>query len=333
MHKLAVGVNWQGNLDRERIFEEAKAADESGVHSIWVAEAWGRDAFTMLTQLAERTRQIQLATGIVNIFSRTPAALAQHFATLDELSGGRMIIGLGTSGAQVIEDFHGIPFDRSMRRLREYVEVINLIIAGTPLNYEGEIFKLGRGFTLRFDPVRKHIPIVLATMNPASVRQTARIADGWLPIWTPIERIAEEVKRFRDTAAKAGRDPQSLIVRSPGGITITKDVERAKQGVAGSFAFYVSRMGVFYYQHLSRLGYADDVAAIKGAWENKGGSKAGTSAVTEDLQQAVGFVTDSIDAARERIAEQEAAGIDVHDVHVITDDNHERARIYEQLVS
>src|SRR5262249_36293580 len=278
MHKLSVGVNWQGNLDRERVFEEARAADESGVHSIWVAEAWGRDAFTMLTQLAERTQKIQLGSSIVNIFSRTPAALAQHFATLDELSEGRMIIGLGTSGAQVIEHFHGVPFERSMRRLREYVEIINLLVAGTPLNYEGEIFKLGRGFTLRFETVRKHIPIYLATLNPASVRQTARSADGWIRIWTPIERAAEVIQAFRDTAAKAGRDPAGLMVRSPGGITITKNVERAKAGVAGGFAFYVSRMGVFYYQHLARLGYADEVAAIKGAWD-KGGSQAGTQAV------------------------------------------------------
>jgi alkanesulfonate monooxygenase SsuD/methylene tetrahydromethanopterin reductase-like flavin-dependent oxidoreductase (luciferase family) len=297
-----------------------------------VAEAWGRDAFTTLVQLAERTSKIQLATGIVNIFSRSPAALAQHFGSLDELSGGRMIIGLGTSGANVIEHFHGIPFDKPMRRLREYVEIINLLIAGEPLNYEGEIFKLGRGFKLAFPTVRPHIPIYLATLNPASVRQTARIADGWLPIWTPLEKLPGVVADFRAAAQKAGRDPDTITVRSPGGITITKDVERAKAGIAGGLAFYVSRMGVFYYQHVSRLGYADEAAAIKRAFD-EGGSKAGTAAVPAELQQGVGFVTDSIDAARERIAEQEAAGITLHDVRVDAESPRERARIYEQLVS
>lgn len=331
MHKLSVGVNWQGNLDRERVFDDVRAADESGVHSVWVAEAWGRDAFTTMTQLAERTSNIQIGAAIVNIFSRTPAALAQHFGSLDELSGGRAIIGLGTSGANVIEHFHGVPFEKSLRRLREYVEIINLLIAGEPLKYDGEIFNLQRGFKLNFDTVRPHIPIYLATMNPASVRQTARVADGWLPIWTPIEKMDEEIKLFRETAVKAGRNPDDLTVRSPGGITITKNVAKAKAGVAGSLAFYVSRMGVFYYQHVSRLGYADDAAAIKRAWDD-GGSTAGAAAVPEHLQQQVGFVTDSVDAARERIAEQEAAGITLHAIHVDADSAQERAKVYEQLV-
>jgi alkanesulfonate monooxygenase SsuD/methylene tetrahydromethanopterin reductase-like flavin-dependent oxidoreductase (luciferase family) len=216
--------------------------------------------------------------------------------------------------------------------LREYVDVINMLVAGEPLNYEGEIYNLKRGFTLRFDTVRKHIPIYLATLNPASVRQTARIADGWIPIWTPIEKIDEEIKLLRETAAKAGRDPESITVRSPGGITITKNLDRAKSGVAGGLAFYVSRMGVFYYEHVSRLGYADEAAAIKRAWD-EGGSQAGTAAVPEHLQQQMGFVTDSVEAARERLAEQEAAGINLHAVSVDADTPKERAKIYEQLVS
>lgn len=332
MHKLSVGVDWQGPLDRERVYENVRAADESGVHSMWTSEAWGRDAFTLLALLADRTKNIQLGTSIVNIYSRSPAALAQHFTTLDEVSNGRMIIGLGTSGAQVIEHFHGVPFQRGLRRLREYVEVINMLVAGEPLNYEGEIFNLKRGFTLRFDTVRKHIPIYLATLNPASVRQTARIADGWIPIWTPIEKIGDEIKLLRETAVKAGRDPESITVRSPGGITITKNLDRAKAGVAGGLAFYVSRMGVFYYEHVSRLGYADEAAAIKRAWD-EGGSQAGTAAVPEHLQQQMGFVTDSVEAARERLAEQEAAGIDLHAVNVDAETPQERAKIYERLVS
>ena len=127
--KLAIGLNWQGRLDFHAIIERARAADQAGIHSMWVAEAWGRDAFTLLTLLAEHTRKIRLATGIVNSYSRTPAALAQHFGTLDELSEGRMIIGLGTSGPQVIEHFHGVKFDPPLTRLREYVDVINSLIA------------------------------------------------------------------------------------------------------------------------------------------------------------------------------------------------------------
>ena len=333
-HKLAVNVNWAGVNDRDAIFDHARAADEGGVHSIWQAEAWGPDAVPMMTQIAERTKNVQIGSSILNIFSRTPGLFAQTFGTLDLLSGGRMIIGLGTSGANVIEDFHGLPFRLPMTRMKEYVEIINTLIAGEPLNYEGKIFKMSRGFTLRFDTPRKHIPIYIASLTPKSVAQTAQIADGWLPIWTPVQDVAGEMKRFRAAAEKAGRNPDELTVRAPGTITITskEDVERTRQGVASGFAFYIARMGTFYYEHIVRLGYADEAAAIKAGFA-QGGSKAGSAAVSPEFQQAVGFVTDSVDAARDRIAEQEAAGISLHSVEVRTGSAADTQKVYERLAS
>lgn len=330
--KLSVGVNWSGG-DRDAAFERVRAAEEAGVHSVWVAEAWGYDAVPMLTQIVERTRQIQVGTGILNIFSRTPGLMAQSFGTLDALSGGRMIIGLGTSGANVIEHFHGVPFKYPLTRMKEYVEIINMLMRNEKLVYNGKIFKLNRGFTLRFDLVRNHIPIYIASLTPKSVEQTAQIADGWLPIWTPLQNVAAEVKAFGAAAQAAGRDPASLTVRAPGSIVITssKNVERAKQGVAGGLAFYVARMGTFYYEHVSRLGYADEAAAIKKAFDESG-SGAATALISEELQQSVGFVTDSVDAARERLAAQEAAGIDLHAVEVQADTPAEMQKIYERLI-
>ena len=128
--KITIGINWQGKIDFKALIERARIADQAGVHSIWVAEAWGHDAFTLLTLMAEHTRKVQLATSIVNVYSRTPAALAQHFATLDELSEGRMIIGLGTSGPNVIEHFHGVKFNPPLTRMREYVDIINDLDGG-----------------------------------------------------------------------------------------------------------------------------------------------------------------------------------------------------------
>src|SRR5580658_3874312 len=191
--KLTMGINWQRKLDFKQIIERVKIADEAGIDSMWVDEAWGRDAFTLLTLLAEHTKKIKLGTSIVNTYSRSPAALAQHFGTLDELSGGRMIIGLGTSGPNVIEHFHGIKFNPPLTRLREYVDIINMIFAGTPLNYNGRIFKLSRGFTLRFEPVRKHIPIFIAALNRKSVEFTAQKADGWLPLMIPISGLGKAI--------------------------------------------------------------------------------------------------------------------------------------------
>lgn len=332
--KLATNVNWTGNRDAEQVFNFVRAADEGGVHSIWVAEAWGQDAVPMMTQLAERTQNIQIGSGILNIFSRTPGLMAQTFGTLDLLSGGRMIIGLGSSGANVIEHFHGIPFRMPLRRMHEYVDIINTLMRGEKLVYHGKLFKLERGFTLRFDVLRPHIPIYIASLTPKSVEQTAQIADGWLPIWTPLQDIEKEVKAFRAAAEKAGRNPQELTVRAPGTIHVasSKNVERVKQGVAGGFAFYIARMGTFYYEHVSRLGYNEEAAAIKSAFD-QGGAAAATAAVPAEMQQAVGFVTDSVDAARDRLAAQEAAGIDLHSVDVQAESPAEAQKMYERLVA
>src|SRR5215217_5283982 len=152
MRRLSITVDLAGDDDdRRRTYAYVQAADEVGVDTVFVTEAWGREPFGPLAILADRTSRITLGTSIVNIFSRTPAALAQHFATLDELSGGRMVIGLGASSANVIEHFHGVPFQPTLTRMRETVEIINHLIAAEPLNYHGKTFQLERGFTLRFD--------------------------------------------------------------------------------------------------------------------------------------------------------------------------------------
>jgi F420-dependent oxidoreductase-like protein len=312
--KLAIGVNWQGKFDFKALIERARIADQAGIHSIWVAEAWGRDAFTLLTLLAEHTRKVQLATSIVNIYSRTPAALAQHFATLDELSGGRMIIGLGTSGPQVIEHFHGVRFNPPLTRMRECVDIINLVMAGEPLNYDGKLFKLARGFTIRFEPVRKHIPIFIASLNRKSVEFTAQKADGWLPVMIPQSALKGAVAEFRAIASKAGRDPHAVAVKSPNSVHVTSDVERARGGHAANTAFYAARMGTFYAEQLTRFGFGDDVKKIKEAWA-QGGAKAGTAAVSAKLTGELAYIGD-VKGAVERLKAQEEAGIDIHPVEV-----------------
>jgi len=312
--KVTIGINWQGKLDYKALIERAKIADQAGVHSLWVAEAWGRDAFTLLTLLAEHTAHIQLATSIVNVYSRTPAALAQHFATLDEFSGGRAIAGLGTSGPNVIEHFHGMKFQPALTRLREYVEIINLLMAGAPLNYNGKIFKLERGFTLRFQPVRKHIPIFIASLNRKSVEFTASAADGWMPVMIPLSSLRKSIAEFRALARDAGRDPHAVAVKAPGWIHVTADVERVRAVHAGTLAFYAARMGTFYAEQLTRFGFGSEVNVIKEAWA-KGGAAAGTEAVAPRLLGEIGYVGD-LNGAVERLKAQEEAGADLHPVEV-----------------
>lgn len=324
--KIAVGINWQGSLDYKALLERIQIADAVGVHSAWVAEAWGRDAFTILTLLADRTKKIQLGTAIVNTYSRTPAALAQHFATLDELSGGRMIIGLGTSGPQVIEHFHGVKFDPPLTRMKECVEIINTLMRNEPLKHSGKVFNLQRGFTLRFTPVRNHVPIYLATLNAKSVKMTAELADGWLPVMIPLPKLKGEIDTVRKMSVAAGRSANAVTVRSPGTTTVTKNIDKVRMEVAGTLAFYIGRMGTFYGEQLTRHGYGEAVQAVKKGWEAN--ARAATEAVPANLLDATSCAG-SIEACIDRLQEQEANGVDLHYVSVDTHDNKE----YEQMLA
>jgi alkanesulfonate monooxygenase SsuD/methylene tetrahydromethanopterin reductase-like flavin-dependent oxidoreductase (luciferase family) len=329
--KLAISFDWQGRLDRQQALERVQIADEMGVDSVWVPEAWGRDCFTLLTQIAERTKRIRLATGIVNVYSRTPAALAQHFATLDELSGGRMIAGFGTSGINVIEHFHGVRFEPSLTRLKEVVEIFKIIMRHEPLHYEGRLFKLGRGFTLRFKPLRAQIPIHLATLNPKALDLTAQLTDGWLPVMIPIEQLPAEVQAMRDRLTRFGREPEELEIHAPGGVTVASGEARARAEMAqaGTIAFYIGRMGVYYARQLERFGFTDAVAQVKAAWSQ--GSAAAMAAVPDAMRRRLGTVGD-VGECRERLAAEAAAGADIHRVNVATDDPRTYRSALEQLL-
>lgn len=327
--KISIGIDWQGKIDYKALCEKVQIADAAGVHSAWVPEAWGRDAFTILTLLADKTQNIQLGSAIVNTYSRTPAALAQHFATMDELAGGRMLLGLGTSGPQVIEHFHGVEFKPPLQRLREYVEIINTIMRGEPLKYSGKLFDLQRGFTLRFKPVRDHIPIYLATINTKSVKMTAELADGWLPIMIPLEHLKSEIDNLRQVSVAAGRPANAVSVRAPGSVTVTPHVDKARAASAGMLAFYIGRMGTFYAAQLTRLGYGDAVETIKKAWE--GGSQAAGEAVPDQLVDATGCVG-SVEEGIERLQAQEESGVDLHHVNVQADNDKEYEQILAKLV-
>ncbi len=328
-YKISMGIDWQGPLDYRALRERVEVADRVGVHSVWVPEAWGRDAFTLLTLLAAHTERIQLGSAIVNIYSRTPAALAQHFATLDEFSGGRMIIGLGTSGPLVVEHFHGVPFHPPLTRLKEYVEILNMLLRGERLHYEGKLFRLQRDFTLRFTPVRSHIPIYLATLKPKSVRLTAELADGWLPVMIPLPKLKGEIAALRQMSRAAGRAARAVSVRAPGVVRVTGDVEQARAQAAATLAFYIGRMGTFYAEQLTRQGYGEAVEKVKKAWE--GGSRAAAEAVPADLIEATSFAG-PVEACVERLQAQEESGVDIHTVQVDLQDRREYERALKRLI-
>ncbi|HEY5476570.1 MAG TPA: LLM class flavin-dependent oxidoreductase [Tepidiformaceae bacterium] len=266
--RLGLSVGFAGSPEQNReLIKKIQIADEVGVEAVFTAETWGREQFSLLTQIALVTSKVKLGTGITPIFGRSPAVLAMTAATLDELSGGRVILGLGTSGARVIEHWHGEPFEKPLQRMREYCEIINMIMRGEKVFYEGEIFKLQRGFKLLFDPVRNHIPISIASISPRSMRQVGEVADAWEPIYWPKSKYRDGMDMVRKAAAKAGRAPESVECFASLTTVINPDIEKAKVQAAGGVSWYVTNMGDFYHQMLSRNGFAEEVAAMRKAGE------------------------------------------------------------------
>ncbi len=292
------------------ILDHVHLADQLGYDSVWLGEAWGYELFTSLADLVRVTSHIKLGAGVANVFSRTPALIASTAATLDERSGGRMLLGLGTSGPQVVEHWHGLPYQKPLRRLREYTEIINTIIARQPLSYNGEIFKLERGFTLRFHPPRTHIPIYIASLTNKSIVQTGSIADGVLPTYWPAHAYPVMRSLLDEGSLSAGRPAGSVRIASYIMCEILLDErerEAARRRARGPIAFYIGRMGSFYAEMLASYGFAGDVEAVKKSWES--GQQAAIAAVSDELLDAtavVGF-PDEICA---RLREWTALGLD-----------------------
>jgi len=284
--RLGVSIGFTGNPEQNKeLIKRVQIAEEVGVEAVFTAETWGRDQFSLLTQVALATSKIKFGTGIAPVFGRSPAVLAMTAATLDELSGGRMIIGLGTSGARVIEHWHGEPFEKPLQRMKEYCEIINLVVAGEKVFYDGEIFKLRRGFKLLFEPVRKHIPIYIASISPVSMRQVGAVADGWMPIYWPKSKFRSGMDTVRAGARKAGRPESAVECVATLTLAINDDPEKAKVQAAGGISWYVTNMGDFYHRMLSRNGFPDEVAAMRKAGETSRPMPFGT---TPEIMAAMG---------------------------------------------
>ena len=295
------------------VVEKVKIADELGFDSVWLGESWGYELFTSMGDLARATKRIKIGAGIANIYSRTPGLIASTAATLDERSGGRIILGLGPSGANVIEHWHGVKFEKPVKRTREYVEIIRMILRGEKLVYNGEFFHLERGFKLRFTPLRADLPIYIAAMGPKNVEQAGEIADGVLPVYWPANKWHELREQLDAGAAKAGRPAHSAAI-APYLTTILlpenateQDYMKARLKAAEPLAYYIARMGVFYADMLTRHGFGDDVQAVIEA--NKQGMKSAVMAVSPRLLDATVIVGTPQEVVA-KLDQWAAAGVD-----------------------
>ena len=290
---IIVGSYADGRLDVERVLE----AERLGYDSVWSAEAYGSDAVTPLAYLAAKTERIRLGTGILQLAGRSPANCAMTMSTLDILSGGRVLVGLGVSGPQVVEGWHGVAYRKPATWIREYIQVLRAIWAReAPVEFEGQIYQLpyhgpdasGLGKPLKTTLHPRQLPIYLATMGPLNTRLTAEVADGWLPIWlSPYQShlyrpLLEE--GFR--RAGNGKSWNDFDMAPRCRIALGDDVQACFAELKPRFALYVGGMGArdknFYNDFVTALGYGAAAAQIQELYLS-GRKEEAAAAVPDDL--------------------------------------------------
>jgi F420-dependent oxidoreductase-like protein len=269
--KLGLQLGYWGALPPPDVVGLAQHAERLGYDSIFTAEAWGSDAFTPLAWIGAHTARIRLGTAIAQLSARTPTATAMAALTLDHLSGGRMILGLGVSGPQVVEGWYGRPFAKPLARTREYVDIVRQVLRRTapvtspgphyPLPYTGEgAWGLGRPLKPITHPLRADLPIFLGTEGPKNVALTAEIADGWFPLYYSPYR--PEVYADSLAAAKPGFEICQLVL-----VTITDDLAAALAPVKAMLGFYIGGMGAkkqnFHKNLMARMGFEAEAERIQ----------------------------------------------------------------------
>ncbi len=250
----------------------AVTADESGYDAVWVPEAYGADAVSMLATVAARTERIGIGAGVMQIPARTPAMTAMTAATLDVLSGGRFRLGLGVSGPQVSEGWHGVAFADPLGRTEEYVHIVRDALSRRRVTAGGKHFTLplpdgmGKSLVLALQTQRPRIPIYLAAVGPKNLELTGRIADGWLGIFFDAEHGGAHVRTIRDAASAADRDPAGIDISVQVPVSLADDLTTAAAAVRPYAALYIGGMGSrranFYHRIATAMGYraeADEV--------------------------------------------------------------------------
>lgn len=230
----------------------AERAEQAGLHSVWKQEASGSNGLLTLGSVAQRTDDIKLGMGVASVFSRTPALLGMSAVTLDRLSKGRALLGLGVSSPPLVETWHGMTFERPLRRLRETIEIVRQITDGGIVEYEGEVFDVGP-YRMRLDP-QGNVPILNAAISRTNRRLTGEFADGWLPGFTPLSALAENLSDVQSSARQAGRNVETFLVAPWVPTAVHDDPERAEY-----LARYIlaQEMAMGYNEQVGEYGFGD----------------------------------------------------------------------------
>jgi F420-dependent oxidoreductase-like protein len=296
------------SYDRKAVLRFARMAEELGYDSIWVPEAWAYEQFQLLAEIALATKTIKVATGIANVFSRSPGLLAMSAATLDEISEGRVILGLGTSGKIVVENFHGVPYEKPLTRLRETVGILRALWRGDRLTPELSSLFDARHFKLEMTPVRADIPVYIASLQEKALRDVGRVADGWIPTFWPYRHYKDGVAWIEEGARDAGRAGAHVEVAPFLAVIPFDDVAMARGLIKPLVAFYIGGMGVYYHALFCRYGFKENADLVRELY-NTGQRKEASAAVSDELIDAIA-ICGPAEHCREKLAEWRSHGVD-----------------------
>ncbi|MHB1446136.1 MAG: LLM class F420-dependent oxidoreductase [Acidimicrobiales bacterium] len=331
--KLSTSVGYTG--DPKKAAQRAKDLESAGVDMIWVAELYSFDAISILGYLAAHTERMELGTSIMPMYSRTPTLIAMTAAGMDAVSGGRFVLGLGASGPQVIEGWHGVAFDRPLTRTREIIDICRMVWRRERVEYRGDVFTLplpeeqgtGLGKPLKIinHPVRDDIPVYVASLGPKNVQLTAEIADGWLPAFFHPDKALDVFGADLEIGAKQ-RDPARAPLEIVAGGTVCvcdqDTAQRLRDGGRPGTALYVGGMGArgrnFYNNVFRRYGYEAEAEEIQNLYLD-GKKEEAAALVPADYLEATSLVGDE-GRVRERIQAYKAAGVTRLSVNPVGED-------------
>lgn len=308
--RLPLGVNlglWDRMTRWEEVIEIARLADELGYDCLLIPESFGRDGVSLCDRLLAATSRINVCFGIANVFSRSPAVLASTAATLDELSGGRFILGLGGSTPNLIEGWHGLEFKMPMARTRETIAICHKIWARDRSPFEGQIFRTG-GVKLSFQPLRAKIPIWHGAVMEKGLLTCGELADGWIPANIPAECVGWGREVIATGASKGGRDADTVTIAPTFQLFVNDEPQQVLPLVKFGIAMYYGQPSSPYAKAAAALGYEDDVRELQAAYV-EGGAERASATVSDRLANSVS-ISGSIVACRDRVDQLLAAGAD-----------------------
>jgi F420-dependent oxidoreductase-like protein len=335
---LSVGY-WGLGLTADQQIALVREAESVGYDSVWAAEAYGSDTATVLAWIAAQTERIKIGSAIFQMPARSPAMVAMTAATLDQLSNGRMLLGIGSSGPQVAEGWHGQRFAKQLSRTKEYVEIVRKALARERLEYQGETYVLplpdgpGKALKLTIAPVQERIPIYIAAIGPKNTQLVGEIADGWLPLFFSPEHVSQARGLLAEGAARSGRSLDGFDIAPSVQVAIDDDIDRARDVMRPFLALYIGGMGSrkqnFYNALVQRYGFEDAAREVQDLYL-EGKKEEAAAALPPELID-ITTLAGPREHVKERLAVYRDAGVGTLIVSPIAFEAQERSRLIREV--